>query len=222
MKRVIRTGFSSVAAVAVSALLTAGTAGAATVFNTGVSASNVPLAVGSADPHWTVISGPGVTTPFPAVVSTTISAYVDVTDAAWIWTNAAGSSGRNSPYTFRTSFTLSAAEASSATLSGAWAVDNFGSIRLNGAVPVGTGTFALVGSVVQNFNQLYAFSITGGFVEGVNTLDFSATDTGGAAGLLVSRLAVAPVPEAGTLSLFAVGAAGVLLLSRRRVRPSGA
>ncbi len=218
MKPATRTWFSCVAAAAISALLTAGQAGAATVFNTGVSASNVPLAVGSADPHWTVISGPGVTTPFSAIVSTTISAYVDPTDSAWIWTNAAGSSGRNNPYTFRTTFTLSAAEASSITLSGAWAVDNFGSITLNGANPVGSGTFALAGSVIQNFNQLYAFSITGGFVAGDNTLDFSATDTGGAAGLLVSRLTVSPIPEASTLSMFAVGAACALLLSRRRIR----
>ncbi len=220
MKFILKSSAIAILLAGSAASNAAVTLGQPTVFNTGVSSSGVPLPVGSVDPHWTVVSGPGVAAPFQAAVSNTVSLYTFPADASWIWTNAAAVSGTNSPYIFRTTFTLSAAEASSATLSGAWAVDNLGSVRLNGANPIGTGTFVLSGVVFENFNRLHAFSITGGFVEGVNTLDFIATDTGDSAGLIVSRLAIAPVPEAGTLSMFAVGGAYLLLSARRRARQS--
>lgn len=216
MKTATQPSSQYLVAVAAAMLLASSQVDATTAFNTGVNAGGVPLTVGSADPHWTVVSGPGVAAPFPAVVSSTIPAFVVTTGSAWIWTNAAGASGRNSPYTFRSTFTLSSAQASNSILSGAWAADNFGNIRLNGAVPIGTGTFALTGSLVQNFNQLYPFSINSGFVEGINSLEFTITDTGGAAGLNVSRLAIAPISEVSTLAMFAVGLAGLLGRSRRR------
>jgi hypothetical protein len=102
-----------------------GTARAAEIFNTGANASGQPLSLGSSDPHWTVISGPGVAAPAPALALAG-AVYVEFPtrpDSAWIWVSV-GAAQINSPHTFRTRFTLTPEEASSLNLSGSWSVDN--------------------------------------------------------------------------------------------------
>ncbi len=186
------------------------------IFNTGVDASGAPLSGGSADPHWSVVAGPGITSPTPGEVLTSPSGlYAESADSRWIWVNADGSGATGSPYTFRLTFDLTGLNASTATISGAWGVNNEGVIELNGATPTGTGALSLTNFNDEgNFEVLNRFSITGGFVAGVNTLDFLATDNENPGALNVSALTgtvtAGAVPEPACFLSLGTGAIGVL------------
>jgi hypothetical protein len=194
-----------------------------TLFNTGVDASGNPLAGGSLDPHWTIISGPGITSPTPAVVLSNqeVGTYAQSSDSRWVWANASGVAGINAPYTFRLSFDLTGLNPNTATISGSWGVDNDGSILLNGSTPTGSGALTLDGGAVSgNFNSFHNFQITGGFVSGINTLDFSATDLGVIGGLNVNHLvgtaSTSAVPEPSSMVMLATAAITVAACSWRR------
>jgi hypothetical protein len=103
-------------------------------------------------------------------------------------------------------FDLSGFDPGSTTLSGSWAADNFGSILLNGSTPTGTGTLVLSGYPISNFESFHNFTITGGFLVGINTLDFVITDGGVPGGLNVTNLvATSAVPEPSSLVLLLGG-----------------
>ena len=192
------------------------------IFNTGVDASGAPLSGGSADPHWSIVAGPGITSPTPGeVLSYTNPFYAVPADSQWIWVHADGSGATGSPYTFRLTFDLTGLDAGTATISGAWGVDNEGVIQLNGATPTGTGALSLTNFNDEgNFDVFNRFSITGGFVAGVNTLDFLATDNDNPGALDVSTLIgtawAGAVPEPASLLLLGIGAIAVSGFARRR------
>jgi hypothetical protein len=194
-----------------------------TVFNTGVDAMGAQLPPGALDLHWFVAAGPGITMPVPAVVvnnQSPLGLYAQSPNSRWVWVNASGQGGSNVTYTLRLTFDLTGFDASTAVLSGAWGVDNSGQIRLNGAAPVGTGTFALSGFTVNNFNQFYNFTITGGFVPGLNTLDVVATDADNLGAVNVTNLAgtavATAVPEPMSVVMLAVGTLGLSAYGWRR------
>ena len=81
------------------------------------------------------------------------------------------------PYTFRLPIDLPGLDPASVTIGGAWGVDNDGTISFNGQPPTGTGTFSLTNSDPDNYNVAHPFSITGGFVAGLNTLDIQVSPT---------------------------------------------
>lgn len=184
------------------------------LFNTGVDASGTPLAIGATDPHWTIVTS----TTTPAIVSTPSSLYATSPDSSWVWVNANGSG--SGTHTFRLTFDLTGFDPSTVTISGAWGVDNTGEILLNGITPVGTGTFDLPTITTDNFTQFHNFVITGGFVAGVNTLDFVATDVDNLGGLNVNSLTgtatPAAVPEPSSVVLAGIGILGVLGYGLRR------
>ena len=192
------------------------------IFSTGVDASGAPLSGGSADPHWSVFAGPDITSPAPAeVLISPNGLYAGSAESKWIWVHADGSGSTGSPYTFRLTFDLTGLNPSTATISGAWGVDNEGVIRLNGAAPTGTGALTLTNfDDLGNFDVLNRFSITGGFVAGVNTLDFLATDNDNPGALNVSTLigtaAAGAVPEPVSFLLIGTGAIAVSGYARRR------
>lgn len=184
-------------------------------YNTGVDATGQPLPVGALDPHWTLLAGPDVGTPRPAVVSSIFNEFPMRSDSTWIWASV-NAAAVNAPYKFRTTFILTEQEAISSKLSGTWSVDNVGRIELNGAMPAGSGDLSLMVSLASNYQSFHDFSITGGLVAGLNTLDFIATDFGGVAGLNVAGLTISAVPEPMTVVLHLAGLIA-LACCRRRV-----
>ncbi len=203
-------------------------AGGFPVFATGVDASGMSLPNGTqGDPHYTLVNTPSGT---PGTVSVLTSAYGfpivpngwlgDSATSAWIVPNNDPflNGGPIGYYDYQTTFDLTGFDPATASLSGQWATDNFGTdLRLNGQ---STGNTVLS----NNSNNTYTpFSITSGFQPGLNTLDFIVLDDGqGATGLRVDSFSgnANPVPEASsTVSLgllLALGLGGVFAARRKR------
>jgi hypothetical protein len=167
------------------------------VWNTGVNFNAAPLAPGAQDQHWELVAGPGIGAPQSAVVVADQhpgGAYFGSSDSAWIWQDVAGAGDVGSPYTFRLQIDLSGLDPRTVTIGGAWGVDNDGTILLNGQVPTGTGTFSLTNAAHDNYNVAHPFSITGGFVAGLNTLNIQVTNADGPAAMNVAALRLAGTP----------------------------
>jgi hypothetical protein len=81
-----------------------------------------------------------------------------------------GAGNKLGSYIYRTTFDLTGTNPATASLSGFWATDNIGVIFLNG---VYAGVTNLAGPSVFT-----AFNINGGFVPGVNKLDFLVVNNG--------------------------------------------
>ena len=196
-----------------------------TLFNTGVDASGNPLPGGSIDPHWSIVAGPGITTPVDAFVLTDPSPlYAQSSASGWIWVNADGSGVEGPTYTFRLTFDLTGLNPASVSIKGSWGVDNFGSINLNGSPAIGSGALSLSGVTVDNFDVFHDFTITGGFVAGINTLDFLAVDAGIPGALNVTNLTGVSgtgVPEGSSSAvLLLLGLAAILGLKIPMRRPA--
>lgn len=215
------------AAVFVLAVAAAASNAATLPFSaTGVDSTGAVLPLGSLDPHWQVVAGPGVGASFQATVVSNqhpVGQYFETATSRWIGVNAGGSAVVGSPYTFELQFDLTGFDSSTAQLSGFWGVDNNGSILLNGSPAIGGGTLSLGGGGTNNFNLTHAFTIDGGFVDGVNRLQVQVLDEGNPAGLNVFGLSVvaAPVPEPATAGLFLASLLTVVGLSGRRARRPG-
>jgi hypothetical protein len=166
--------------------------------NTGVDTADVPLSGGKSDPHWFVVSGLGITSPIPAFVVTNqhpSGRYFATTDSSWIWAKADGSGSTNEPYTFRLSFDLTGIDYTKVQITGSWGADNTGKILLNNKLIAQmpqtqwSGEVELTGTTnINNYQNRHQFSITSGFISGMNTLDFQVTDASNPGGLNVTGL----------------------------------
>jgi PEP-CTERM motif len=200
-------------------------AGSISLFNTGIDATGTPLSGGSTDPHWTIVSGPGITTPQAAVVVSNQSPfglYAQDPNSRWIWVNSSGNGAINSPYDFRLTFDLTGLNPSTASITGSWGVDNVGQIELNGTtVGIGSGTLTLPNFEDGNFGVLHSFALTNGFVAGINTIDILATDLGNPGGLNVTSLVGTAqvsqaVPEPASWMAMGLGLANITLIVWRQ------
>ena len=201
-----------------------------TLFNTGVNSSVAVLPNATiGDPHYSLFSVPTGSTKDLRIITSAggfpIPPYIaDNTTSRWIVPNnppTGINAGDNSPpgtYIFRTTFDLTGLRPLTASIKGGWSSDNNGlGIYLNGV-----NTLAPATSPTQFSQGFKAFTITAGFVSGVNTLDFYINNASGATGnpvaLRVEMTGTAdevPAPPAMVLLSGLVGM-GVLRGWRRR------
>jgi hypothetical protein len=160
-------------------------AGAISIYGTGLSAGGTLGADGTTDAHYTMVSSADASYPGPAAV--VVNSSWPVASGVWIYPNgpaskwigpradaANGNSAGN--YTYRTTFSLSGVNPSTAILTGWAAADDTGIIKLNGVQ---------VASIVNGFASPSSFTISSGFQAGANTLDFVVTNGSGPTGLRV-------------------------------------
>lgn len=213
MRRYVRGAFLTWLAVVV---LTAGGAEAApiSVFSTGVNNGGVGLAPGATDTHFTINEAANANA---ILVSPHPNWLPNSTTSAWIWQQSNGQP-TNVVRTFKTTFDLTGLDPNTAVINGSWATDNEGlSIKLNG---VNTGVAPLLGLLVSHFQSLHAFSITSGFISGLNTLEFEIRDGGTISGFRAELSGTAdlatPLPAAVPLFLTGLGMLGAAAWRRRR------
>jgi hypothetical protein len=198
---------------AAAAALFAGAAQANDIplFNTGVDAGgNAFASNGNAEIHYLVNGGPAVTYQHPA--------WVTAGDAYWISTSSTGAFTQN-PNSYTLTFDLTGFDLSSASIGGLFAVDDEGSVSLNGGAAI---------AAANSYHGLTSFSFNSGFVAGVNTLTFNVVDTGGApSGLLVSGLhgtadlaGSVPEPASWAMMLGGFGLVGGAMRGRRKTAVS--
>ena len=214
----------SVVLPAVVALLVLGLAPAAHAV--AIALSNTGLgAEGSAEPNYTLTSSPCASASCGGV-------FVAITDGypipPWIANNAAskwikpqGGAVDDDPdgdYTYRTTFDLTGLDPTTASITGQWATDNAGGDILVNGISTGYATG------IQSYLAFSAFSISGGFVAGLNTLDFLVNNDpcpcNNPSGLRVEMTGTAAaVPEPSTLLLMGAGVLVLLGRSRRLLAP---
>lgn len=181
------------------------------LFNTGVDAFGNALAGGDGvtDTHYVITTSDIAN----AIVGDNAVTYLhpsyvpDSSTSRWVSNSADGQPG-NGTVTFQTTFNV--AGSGPVAISGFWGVDNIGEIFLNG---VDTGIGLPFG--FPAFEILHAFSITSGFVTGLNTLDFVIQDTGPPLAFRVESLTSA-VPELSTWAMMLLGFAGLGFAAYRR------
>ncbi len=196
------------------------------LFGTGLSAAGAPLADGAVDPHYSLIQ-----TPDPTRYPTGNAIVEDgtrspISDGTWLFNTATSkwigpefytnnAPGTPPEYVYRYILNLAGYDPATAELHGYWATDNTGIIYFNENP---------TGNTCSGFASLTAFSITSGFVPGINFLDFHVGNGGtGFTGLRVETLAgtaQSGVPEPATLTLLALG--GLSIVARRRRGRAGA
>lgn len=160
------------------------------LFDTGVGADRTPLGDGDTDTHYTLTKNADNatsttvfaqdSTKFPIVAGPWI-ANSDV--SRWVGPRADPSAATaGGDYIYRIPLDLTGFLPSTVVLTGSWASDNSAEIQING---VGTGV------TQSGFTAFNTFTVTGGFKEGINQIEFKVTNgdqAGGPTGLRVEGL----------------------------------
>jgi hypothetical protein len=184
-----------------------------TLFNTGIGGSGtlLPAGNGQTDPHYRIISGPGIVSPISAVTYFNGAYASDGPNSRWISATAGGGNGAGT-YVFETTFNLTGFNPATAAITVRCGTDDFmDAIRLNGIV---------TGGDCDAFNPFPSgtFTLSSGFNAGLNTLQFSVRDTGPPMAFRAEYTSdvqpLSAVPEPATAALVAIGFVGIGLLRR--------
>lgn len=190
-------------------------ASAITFFNTGVGANGSALAAGATDSHYNLIYDPDGVVETSTATAANANWVQSARTAGWISPGASGNTSWSAGYyVYETTLNLTGYDPTTAVLSGLLAADDVVSIYLN---HVNSAVFTASG-----YSSVTAFSLSSGFVSGLNTVDFVVQNGSGPTGLLVEGTAAsasALAPEPAALLLVTTGvllAAGVIRLKGER------
>ena len=170
---------------------------------------------GLSDAHWNVDQVTGAPAPAQSVYPNNADWYggwlANGPGSTWIARNASTSANGLGVYT-RT-FDLTGVNLSTAFIQGSWAIDDSGTLNLNGHLIASLGSGA--------WGVLTAFSVVNPtfFNQGMNTLTIQITNTDNfleAVRLEGTVTASASVPEPATLCAGGLGALALVLVARRR------
>jgi len=150
------------------------------IYGTGLNDNHVAISTGSPDTHWTLLSSPYSSTPVSPIAGSQSYAYPNHANSQWIGggSNLFGAWAFGN-YRYQTSFDLTGLDPATASLSGTFGSDDSVVILING---VATSN----GCTGNCWSGAHSFSITSGFVSGVNTLEFNVYNGGGPTGVQVA------------------------------------
>jgi hypothetical protein len=152
------------------------------VHNTGVDASDALVAPGAQASFWTLSAKP------PAAVQVigsnpfryyNGSYFADTATAAWVSPQSDGNAGAAGNYTYDLVVDLTGLDPATASITGTFGTDNTGAVWLNGDAPVAT-----TGS--GSFGAPTPFTVSSGFVAGLNTLHVQVNNEGDPTAFFVS------------------------------------
>jgi len=189
------------------------TAASVSLHNTGVDASGALVGAGQATAFWTLSAAPGGATValgsnpfrfrFPSYAA-------DTSVSAWVSPGSNGNAGAAGQYVYDLSFDLTGFDPDTVALQGLFSSDNDGALWLNDEPFAVTSSFA-------GFGTLQAFSLTGGFLPGMNVI-YAMVNNGGdptAFHVQFTSVTASPVPLPPAAALLA-GALLPLVARRRR------
>jgi PEP-CTERM motif len=204
------------------------------IYSTGVDNNGNVLAAGALDTHYTVSEGPYTgSTSLSTLPNTGISAYVvnNAAVAAYSWAPNTATSAWISPdstgngipgvadFIYTTTFNLTGFDPSTASLQGLFSGDDGVTVYLNGTL---VADYHYTGSNAP-WRDLPSFSITTGFIAGINTLQFVVPNSSGPGGLqfqvtggALANLSTTPEPSTLTLAGIAFVSFGLMGASRCR------
>jgi hypothetical protein len=213
------------------------------LYNTGVDSTGTILSNGSADTHYTlaVVNGqqsnhtdltPGTSTPYASSTGWPIgNDSANGTTGTWIgpgsnpvssWLTLSSTPGTSydpttaGEYIFTTTFSLNPATVNlnSASISGKWSADNYGTMKLNGnlisTIADPRATSAADGAAYDKWTSFSISGTTAGFQPGTNVITFDvhniALSSGNPFGVRAEfTSSISPVPEPETYAMLLAG-----------------